>query len=351
MADPEKGYYEKARIQRRDAPTWKKRLTIEHLKPKRKRFQRRRVYSPSVDAIWTGDLLDIHKYARQNLNHKFILVIIDTFSKYVWAKGLKNKTAIATANAIEDVIINESKTSPEKLWTDRGTEFYNTAVNRVLREHHIHLYSTHNDVKASIAERFIRTLRRKIESNFVITHSTEWYYILPQLLHEYNTTYHESISMTPQEARDPTNFQKVYESLYNNNKQKNKTPEQIRKERTPVFQVGDKVRISLNKRLFEKEASANWSEEIFEISDVLMQTRPIVYKIKDLAGEEIEGAFYKEQLQKTYQDIYRVDRIVRRRQKADGTSEVLVNWMGYPEKFNSWEPAENILRSGAALAL
>ena len=340
-SDPEKGYYEKARIQRRDAPMWKKRLTIELLKPKRKRFQRMRVYSPSVDAIWTADLLDIHKYARQNLNHKFILVV-DTFSKYAWARPLKNKTSIATANAIEDVIINESKTSPEKLWTDRGTEFYNTVVNRVLREHHIHLYSTYNDV---------RTLRRKIESNFVITHSTEWYYILPQLLHEYNTTYHESISMTLQEARDPTNFQKVHESLYNNNKQKNKTPEQIRKERTPVFQVGDKVRISLNKRLFEKEASANWSEEIFEISDVLMHTRPIVYKIKDLAGEEIKGAFYKEQLQKTYQDIYRVDRIVRRRQKADGTSEVLVNWMGYPEKFDSWEPAENILRSDAAHAL
>ena len=100
--------------------------------------------------------------------------------------------------------------------------------------------------------------------------------------------------MSPREARDPTNFQKVYDSLYN--RRQNKNPEQLRKERIPVFQVGDKVRISLNKRLFEKEASANWSEEIFEISDILMYTQPIVYKIKDLVGEEIEGTFYKEQL-------------------------------------------------------
>ena len=77
-----------------------KRLAVELLKPKRKRFQRRRVYSPNVDAIWTADLLDIHKYARQNQNHKFILVVIDRFSKYAWARPLKNKTAIATAGAI-----------------------------------------------------------------------------------------------------------------------------------------------------------------------------------------------------------------------------------------------------------
>ena len=91
MADPENGEaYENARIQRRDAPMWKKRLAIELLKPKWKRFRRRCVYSPDVDAIWTGDLLDIHKYARQNMNHKFILVLIDTFSKYAWARPLKN---------------------------------------------------------------------------------------------------------------------------------------------------------------------------------------------------------------------------------------------------------------------
>ena len=105
------------------------------------------------------------------------------------------------------------------------------------------------------------------------------------------------------------------------------------------------MRISLHKRTFEKEATASWSEEIFEVSSIL-PTRPIVYKLKDLAGEELEGTFYKEQLQKTDQSIYRIELILRRRQKADGTREALVKWSRYPETFNSWEPADAIHRSG-----
>ena len=150
-----------------------------------------------------------------------------------------------------------------------------------------------------------------------------------------NTQYHRTIKMTPQEARRPRNIIRVYEALYKN----------IRSERIPKCHIGAKVRISLQKRTFEKEATESWSEEIFEVSDVL-PTRPIVYKVKDLAGEELIGTFYKEQMQRTDQSIYRIDRVLRRRQKADGTREVLVKWSGYPEIFNSWEPEDNIHRIG-----
>ena len=94
--------YGRARRQRRDAPAQKKELTKELLKPKLKRFPRRRVFSPSVDAIWSGDLLDIHQYARVNNNYTFILVV-DVFSKYVWAKPLKKKEGIRVARALEGV--------------------------------------------------------------------------------------------------------------------------------------------------------------------------------------------------------------------------------------------------------
>ena len=219
-------------------------------------------------------------------------------------------------------------------------------VQEVLKRYNIKLYSTYNEPKSAIAERFIRTLRGKIESNFILTQSTVWYDILPELIHEYNTSYHRSICMSPVDVIKPENYQKVYDALYNRRKQK--TPEQLRKDRTTVFQVGDKVRISLHKRLFEKGATANWSEEIFEVSDVLVTKRPIVYKIKDLAGEEVEGAFYRQQLQKTNQDIYRVDRIIRRRRGANNNEEVLVKWTGYPDKFNSWMSAADIIQSGIA---
>jgi len=82
----------KAKKQRKNAPVWKKQLAKELLKPKLRRFPRRRVFSPTVDAIWACDLLDIHQYARVNKSYRYILILIDVFSKYVWAKAVKNKS-------------------------------------------------------------------------------------------------------------------------------------------------------------------------------------------------------------------------------------------------------------------
>lgn len=324
--------YERAKEKRATAPVWKKELTKELLKPKRKRFPRRRIFSPNIDHIWTMDLLDIHQFSRQNMNFRFILVVLDIFSRFAWARPLKDKTGANVAKALQD-IISTSDRKPEKIWSDRGTEFYNANVNRLLQRNGIELYSTHNEPKASIAERFIRTLRRKIETNFILTQSTIWYDILPELIREYNHSRHRSIGMTPEEGSQRENHDKVSNHLYpiRNTKQKN------------CLKIGDKVRISIHKRLFEKGATANWSEEIFEIIEVL-PTQPVVYRIKDLADETIDGTFYREQLQKTDQTVYRIDRIIRKR----GT-EVLVKWSGYPDKFSSWIPETDVLQSGREL--
>ena len=325
--------YERAKEKRTTAPVWKKDLTKELLKPKRKTFPRRRIFSPNIDHIWTMDLLDIHQFSQQNMNFRYILVVLDIFSRFAWARPLKDKTGVNVAKALQD-IISISDRKPEKIWSDRGTEFYNTTVYRLLQRNDIELYSTHNDPKASIAERFIRTLRGKIESNFILTQSTVWYDILPELIREYNNSHHRSIGMTPEEAVQRENHFKVFNRLYPKRDVKQKD----------LLKIGDKVRISIHKRLFEKGATANWSEEIFEIIEVL-PTQPAVYRIKDLAEETIDGTFYREQLQKTDQSVYRIDRIIRKR----GT-EVLVKWSGYPDKFSSWMPETDVLQSGSELS-
>ena len=109
--------YEKAKRRRVDAPVWKKQLTQELLKPKRRKFRRRKVFAGNVDSIWTADLLDIHQYARQNKGYKFILVVLDIFSRYAWARPLKNKSGKEVANAFEDIIEGDGS-RPKKLWTD-----------------------------------------------------------------------------------------------------------------------------------------------------------------------------------------------------------------------------------------
>ena len=330
--------YDKAAQRRQDAPEWKKILAKELLKPKLKRYVRRRVYASGVDAIWTADLVDVHRYARQNKGYKYILVVLDVFSRYAWARPLKSKFGVQVAPAFEDIFRGGRK--PTKLWTDKGTEFYNVNMSHMLQTNgDIQLYSTYNEPKGTIAERFIRTLRTKIESHYIIDQQTVWYDILPQLLHEYNTTRHRSIKMTPEDACKPENFRRVYRTLYD------KTYDEIK----PMFNVGDKVRISVHKGLFEKGTTANWSEEIFEVREIVSYTRPITYRLKDLAGELVDGAFYNQQLQKTDQEIYRVDRVLRRRKKRDGTREIYVRWEGYPDKFNQWVPADDIYQSGAAV--
>ena len=338
----------KAKRKRQNAPQWKLQLTQELLKPKRNRFKRRSVYSSGVDSIWTADLMDVHRYARQNKGYKYILVCLDVFSRYAWARPLKTKTGIEVAEALKDIF--KGGRTPDKLWTDRGTEFWNknvkyelhgqafnnASVQRLLHKNKIELYSTHNEPKATIAERFIRTLRNKIESNYILTQSTVWYDILPHLIEEYNKTYHHTIKMTPEQACEPEKFQQLHQQLQEQHAATNLGQEK--------FKAGDRVRISIQKKTFDKGATPNWTEEIFEVTEIL-PTRPITYKIKDLEGEEVKGGFYNEQLQKTNQQIYRVDKVLRRRKVRGRADEVLVSWCGYPDKFNQWLPAADVHHS------
>ena len=156
--------YDKAKKRREQAPEWKKQLVKELLKPKKKHFPRRKVYSLGIDRVWTADLMFMQKFARQNKGFNYILVVLDVFSRYAYARPLKNKTGAQVAGAFED-IFKESK--PKKLWTDRGTDFYNKQMKNLLAQNGITHYSTFNEPKAMIAERFIRTLRKKIETNYI----------------------------------------------------------------------------------------------------------------------------------------------------------------------------------------
>ena len=318
------------------AEGWKKELAKELLKPKLKKFPRRGIFSPNVDRIWTMDLMVVEKYSKQNKNYKYILVALDVFSRFAWARPLKTKTGKEVTGALRD-IFTKSGRKPSRIWSDDGTEFFNSQVQGLLRENGITLYSTFNEPKASIAERFIRTLRRKMEMHYIVTQSTVWYNVLQDLIDEYNSDFHRSIGMSPNDAIKIENYAKVFDKQYSKPK--------LAPSKNSLLEVGDKVRISLHKRHFEKGATANWSEEIFEIVEVMRNYNPVVYKLKDLADEEIDGGFYRQQLQKTNQEIYRIDKVVRKRKLADGTQESLVRWSGYPDKFNSWIPSVDVQHS------
>ena len=159
--------------------------------------------------------------------------------------------------------------------------------------------------------------------------------ILDKLIERYNNTKHRSIGCTPSDARKPSSYQHVFKSLYS----KVVKEEQLK----PKFCVGDKVRISKKKKTFEKGLTPNWTEEQFVISEV-KNTNPPTYSIHDFKGDLIEGSFYEAALQNSKQDVYRIEKVVKKRTRKDGTKEALVKWKGYNNQFNSWVPIADLKR-------
>ena len=302
-------------------------LASELHKPIRRKFEKRRVIitgknsNSPVDNTWTADLVDMQPYSRWNRGYKYLLTVLDVFSKYAWVVPIKDKKGETITKAFRVIV---GKRKPVYLWTDKGTEFYNSNFKEYLKENGITLYSTQNVEKSSVIERFNRTLKSKMFKQFTIQNSTVFTDILPQIVEEYNNTYHSTIKMTPKEASLKKNESIAYLNSYRD--------EPFPKFKKPSFKEGDKVRISKYRGIFDKSYKGNWSEELFVIYKT-QPTIPITYKIKDLLGEDIKGSFYEQELQKADQEVYRIEKVLK---KDYRNKRMFVKWKGYPDKFNSW---------------
>ena len=119
------------------------------------------MYSSFRDNIWGVDLADMQLLSNFNKGFRFLLCAIDMFSKYAWIIPLKDKKGISIVNGFQK-ILNDSKRKPNKIWVDKGSEFYNNSFKKWLQDNEIVMYSTNNKRKSVVAERFIRTLKSKI---------------------------------------------------------------------------------------------------------------------------------------------------------------------------------------------
>ncbi len=190
-------------------------------------------------------------------------------------------------------------------------------------------FTTHNETKASVVERFNRTLKTKMWKYFTAKNTYAYVAVLPKLVSAYNRSFHRSIKRTPNSVT-PANSEVVWHTLYD-------TPnEEPSIAITFKFNLGDTVRISMAARTFSKGYLPNWTTELFTISDRIPRNPP-VYKLTDYDGEELKGTFYEQELQKVDKkdDLYEVEKVLRTR-KRRGVTEYFVKWFGYPEKFNSW---------------
>ena len=175
-------------------------LAKELHKPVIKKFKRRKVYARFKDNIWAADLTELESYSSKNKNVKYLLCVIDVFTKYAWVKPLKGKKGKTVLNAFIK-IVNKSNRKPNKLWVDQGREFYNKLMQEWLDNNDILMYSTNNEGKSAITERFIKTLKIKIYKKMTANDNKSYLPYLNKLVDQYNNTYHHSTNKKPINAR------------------------------------------------------------------------------------------------------------------------------------------------------
>jgi hypothetical protein len=292
-------------------------------KPVRWHFSRNRTLVSKIDDVWQMDLVDMQAFKRDNSGYGYLLTCIDIFSKFAWAIPIQRKTSGDIAKAFNKII---EKRKPIKIQTDKGTEFLNKSFQQLLSAKGIGFYTTFNETKASVVERFNRTLKTRMWRYFTHVGSHRYIDIIAKLVNSYNLSYHRSIGMPPSDVT-VANSDTVFKKLY--------PPQQNTKKAT--LRPGDSVRISKTKSVFDKGYLPNWTDEIFKIAEALERV-PQVYILEDVDGERLKGTFYAQELQKVVkndEDLWRIEKIIKKR-VVHGKTQYLVKWEGYTDKHNSW---------------
>ena len=291
----------------------------------------RRIFTKRIKYLYQIDLVDMTKFERINNGYRWIITIIDTFSKKAWAFKMKRKSAKSIMTVMTPFL---HENTPQKIEFDQGTEFYNQSFLNLLKKHKIQYFSVYSDRKCAIVERFNRTLKTRMYRTFTARGGHKWIDILEDLVNGYNNTRHSSIKFAPNDVNEE-NEHYVRENLY----------PQIKKEVKHTiarFIVGQTVRITKKKSSFQKGYDQTFSYEVFTVSEV-KDTYPVTYGLRDYKGNLIEGSFYSNELQAVdvTDNIWPIEKIISTRVRG-GKTEYLVKFKGYPDEANSWIEQEDL---------
>ena len=239
--------------------TWKDRKVIDEElrkldayslhRPVRRKFQRRKILVNFIGEIFASDLKDISSISQFNRGYTFVLVVVDGFSKKAYTRLLKDKSGKTMLTAFKS-IFKEAGMTPNLLFVDQGTEYKNKTLQSYLKEKKVVTYHIYSAIKSSFAERFIRTLWTKIERYKTARNTNTIYDIIPILTKTYNSTFHRTIGTTPNSVTKD-NEAKIWDYMYRQLFDK----KFIEKNSHQKYKVGDVVRITRAKLIFEKGTS------------------------------------------------------------------------------------------------
>ena len=245
-------------------------------KPPMRNYPTNKTMIKSIDDTWSSDSLDMNDYGiKNNKCYRYILVVIDNFSKFGWTIPLKNKYAQSITDAFSK-IVKSSKRKPNLLETDDGKEYVNKIFNEFLNNMKIKRYSRYTDKGAVFAERFNKTILNLLKKPVFEKGNADWVSELSTVIKQYNNTFHHSIKMIPIQASKNSNEKIVYRNLKDN-----------REAHKPKFKLGQLVRTADIKRVFSKGDSTNYSYKLYTLTDVIHDTIPRIDYLPERYNENL----------------------------------------------------------------
>ena len=326
-------------ISRGDIKKWLSKQTTYSLYRKAvRKFKRPKVIVPTKRYMLDSDTANYEKYASSNDGYKYIAVFINILSHFLYTVPLKSLTSREMAEAMRKVF---ESNKPTLLRSDRGKEYADKAA-KFMEDQGVKHIATSDHSKANYAERVIRTIKTKLGRYMTYNKTRRWIDALANVTDSYNNTYHRTIKMSPKEAlvtEDPILWKTQYETQKKRRKLASPKKKQKKKESRPKpiykFKVGDVVRLSKLPGSFDKETDQKWTDELFRVTTRSLNQGIPKYEVKDFANDPIIDKFSNDELQKVLVDEgthYDVEE--KRRRK--GKTQLLVHWVGWPSKFDSW---------------
>lgn len=276
------------------------------------------------------DLCFLMQYAEWNDGVKYLLTVIDSFTRFAFIRPLVDKNSKTVLGAFQD-IINSLDIKPKNIICDRGNEFVNKNFINFCKQNNIILIQPKSNIHAAYVERFNRSIQNIIYK-YMTEYSTNRYIDrLDDLLHSYNSRPHRMIGMSPIEAENNPDAELHINNLIS--LRESKTPK-----KQPNLKIGDLVRISKQKDRFSRGYQPQSQEEIFRIYKISSNKKiPLYYLSNYEQDENIEGGFYEFELTPVNIDTFRIDKILKKR-TYKGKKQILVKWVGYSDKYNQWIP-------------
>lgn len=309
-----------------------KQLVYSLHKDARKKFKRNPMIAEKPYENFQADLIDMQQFSAANNGNKYILTVIDIFSKRANVAILKNKSAQNVCNAFEKIF---QYFKPLKLQTDNGKEFTNKCFKNLMKKYSIIHFTTKNkEIKCAIVERFNKTLKNKMFKLFTSKGNNEYIEEINDLIESYNNTYHSSIKMKPNDVSED-NSHIVFKNLYGF---KNKR-ELLRNLKNPKHKKGDKVRLKYEKKIMDRGYYPNWTDSLYDIYKSVKGLYKPQYIIELDKGKY--KRLYPEEIQKTEINLFRIEKVLKQK-TLKGKKYFYVKWLNYPTSQNSWIEANDL---------